>query len=134
MGVVVDAAQMPHRHVGVDLGCIQPRVPEERLDRPQIGAVIQHVGRAGISGVRPLIETISPVRRLSFPVSGHAKDRTPGDWPQDFRLACRAAQGFLGQGNKRCGEVGWEDHGNERVMPGKSRHHRFSPGRGAGIR
>lgn len=82
----------------------------------------------------PLIATRSPVCGLSFRVSGQASDRTLGDWPQDFRLASRVAQGFLGQGNKLCGEVRWEDRGNERVMPGKSRHHRFSPGRGAGIR
>ena len=54
MCAMVDAAQMSHRYVGVDLGGIQPRVSEKRLDGAQIGSVIQHVCRAGMAQkVRP---------------------------------------------------------------------------------
>jgi hypothetical protein len=49
MGAMVDAEQMSHRYVGVDLGGIQPRVSEKRLDAAQIGTVIQHVCRAGMA-------------------------------------------------------------------------------------
>jgi hypothetical protein len=46
---MMDAAQMSHRYMGIDLGGVHSRVPQKRLDRPQVGSVIQHVGRTGMA-------------------------------------------------------------------------------------
>ena len=45
---IVDFAQLVDRHVRVDLGRAQIRMPQERLDEARVGAVLQHVRRARV--------------------------------------------------------------------------------------
>ena len=46
---IVDLAQLLDRHVRVDLRGGERLVTQERLDEPGVGAVLQHVGRAGVA-------------------------------------------------------------------------------------
>ena len=49
MGFVVGLFHAVHRDVGVNLGRRQVGVPEQCLDAPQIGAVIQKVGGKAVA-------------------------------------------------------------------------------------
>ena len=42
MGIVVDLAQMVDAYFSVNLGCVQPGVPERLLDAPQVGPILHH--------------------------------------------------------------------------------------------
>ena len=44
MGVIVGRSQAHRRQMGVNLSRRKRSVPKQFLDRPQVGAVIQHVG------------------------------------------------------------------------------------------
>ena len=45
----VDLLELVDRHVGVDLGALQGRVPEQRLDEADIRTVVEHVRGAGVA-------------------------------------------------------------------------------------
>jgi len=60
--------QLGNRDVGVNLRRVQARMTKQLLDHPQVGAVVQEVGGAGVAeeapvkGVGPLLATFQAIQ------------------------------------------------------------------------
>ena len=81
MAAVVDAPQPPRIDVAVDLGRRERRVPEQLLDRAQVGAALEQVGRVGVA---------QPVGVAHQAAQGGGVERAPAD--REEQRVVRAAR------------------------------------------
>lgn len=49
MGIAINLKQTVDVHVGITLCGRQGAVPEKLLNRPQVGSLLQHMGRKGVT-------------------------------------------------------------------------------------
>jgi len=93
MGGVVDRAQMPDRDMSVDLGRVEIRVPQQRLQYSHVGAGFEHMGghRMPLVGSDPLVAKVGQQRG-----GASAESRIPG---HELFETARQVDTALGQDN-----------------------------------
>ena len=78
MAAVVDAAEAPRVDVAVDLRRREGAVPEQLLDRAQVGAALEQVGRERVPQAMRVRAEAAQRRGVEPPAAGREEERVAG--------------------------------------------------------